>query len=71
MLIIKKNRFCGRSKNSEPRQDCEESCRKMRYKSHFRNGVSETFSEIATFRPKSSWLPPKGRACLEIFLSRL
>ena len=43
----------------------------MRYKSHFRNDVSETFREIATFRPKSSWLPPKGHACLEIFLSRL
>ena len=43
----------------------------MRCKWHFRNEVSETFSEIPAFRSKSSWLPPKGHASLEIFLSQL
>ena len=43
----------------------------MRCKWHFRNEVSETFTEISAFRPKSSWLPPKGDASLEIFLSQL
>ena len=33
--------------------------------------VSETFSEIPAFRPKSSWLSPKGHASLEIFLCQL
>ena len=36
-----------------------------------RNEVSETFSEIPSFRSKSSWLPPKGHASLEILLSQL
>ena len=52
-------------------KDFEECCRRMRCKWHFRNEVSETFSEILAFRPKSSWLPPKGHASLEIFLSQL
>ena len=36
-----------------------------------RNEVSETFSEIPSFRSKSTWLPPKGHASLEILLSQL
>ena len=55
----------------ELRKDFEEFCRRMRCKWHFHNEVSETFSEIPAFRPKSSWLPPKGHASLEIFLSQL
>ena len=55
----------------ELRKDFEEFCRRMRCKWHFRNEVSELFSEIPAFRPKSSWLPPKGHASLEIFLSQL
>ena len=55
----------------ELRKDFEEFCRRMRCKWHFRNEVSETFSEIPAFRPKLSWLPPKGHASLEIFLSQL
>ena len=51
----------------ELRKDIEEFCRRMRCKCHFRNEVSETFSEIPAFRPKSSWFPPKGLASLEIF----
>ena len=53
------------------RKDFEEFCRRMRCKWHFRNDVSETFSEIPAFRSKLSWLPPKGHASLEIFLSQL
>ena len=33
----------------EFRKDFEEFCRRMRYKWHFRNEVSETFSEIPAF----------------------
>ena len=43
----------------------------MRCKWHFRNEISETFSEIHAFRPESSWLQPKGHASLEIFLRQL
>ena len=43
----------------------------MRCKWHFYNDVSERFSEIPAFRSKSSWLPPKCHASLEIFLSQL
>ena len=53
----------------ELRKDFEEFRRRMRCKWHFRNEVSETFSEIPAFRPKSNWLPPKGHANLETFLS--
>ena len=49
----------------------EEFSRRMRGKWHFRNGVSENFSETPSFRPKSAWKPPKGNASLEMFLSRL
>ena len=53
------------------RKDSEEICRRMRYKWHFCNEVFETFGEIPAFRPKSSWLPPKGHAKLKIFLCQL
>ena len=43
----------------------------MKCKWDFRNEVSETFSKIPAFRPKSNWLPPKGHASLETFLSQL
>ena len=43
----------------------------MRCKWHFCNEVSETFSEIPTFRLKSNCLPPKGHVSLETFLSQL
>ena len=38
----------------ELRKYFEEFYRRMRYKWHFRNEVSETFIEIPAFRPKSS-----------------
>ena len=49
----------GKRTLNEPElhKDFEEFCRRMRCKWHFRNEVSETFSEIPAFRPKSSWLP--------------
>ena len=43
----------------------------MRCNWHFRNDLSENFSETPAFRPKSVWRPPKGHASLEVFLSRL
>ena len=55
----------------ELREDFQEFCHRMRCKWHFRNEVSETISEIPAFPPKSSWLPPKSHASLEIFLSQL
>ena len=55
----------------ELRKDFEEFGRRMRCKWYFRNEVSETFSEIAAFQPKSSWFPPKRHASLELFLSQL
>ena len=52
-------------------KDFKEFCRRMRCQWHFHNEVSETFIEIPAFQPKLSWLPPKGHASLEIFLSQL
>lgn len=43
----------------------------MRCKWHFRNEVSENFSEVPAFRLKSKWNPPTGSPALELFLSRL
>jgi len=53
------------------RQDFNSFCRRMRLKWHFRNEVTENFSEVPAFRPKSNWNPPKGSAALELFLGRL
>ena len=55
----------------ELRKDFEKFSRTMRCKWHFRNEVSENFSETPSFRPKSVWKPPKGYASLEVFLSQL
>ena len=55
----------------ELRKDFEEFSRRMRCKWHFRNELSENFSETPAFRPKSVWKPPKGHPSLEVFLSRL
>ena len=51
--------------------DFENCARKMRCKWHFRNNVTENFSEVPAFRTKSKWQPPKGSPSLEVFLSRL
>ena len=55
----------------ELKSDFEEFCRCMRIKWHCRNESSENFSEIPSFRPKSSWKPPKGNPNLELFLSKV
>ena len=52
-------------------KDFEEFSRRMRSKWHFRNELSENFSETPAFRPKSVLKPPKGQASLEVILSRL
>ena len=67
-----KGYFCSKTLNEpELRNDFEEISRRMQCKWHFRNEVSENFSETPSFRPKSVWKPPKGHASLEVFLSRL
>ena len=43
----------------------------MRCKWHFRNALSESFSETPAFRAKSLWKPPNSHGSLEVFLSRL
>ena len=43
----------------------------MRIKWHFRNEPSENFSEIPSFKPKSSWKPPNANLNLEMFLSKV
>ena len=60
-------------KVNEPefRRDFEEFCRSMRIKWHFRNEISEDFSEVPAFSPKSSWNPPQGHPNLEVYLSQV
>ena len=41
----------------------------MRCKRNCRNELTNNFSQIPTFRPKSEWKPPKGHASLEYFFS--
>ena len=53
----------------ELRKDCDEFCRQMRIKWHFRNESSENFSTMPAFRSNSSWKPPTGHPNLEVFLS--
>ena len=53
----------------ELRRDFEDFCKKMRIKWHFRNDLSEDFSQIPAYRPKSAWKPPIGHPNLEVFLS--
>jgi len=54
------------------RNDFNEFCRRIRCKWYFRGAeVTENFSEIPSFRTKSTWNPPKGSASLEVFLGRV
>ena len=43
----------------------------MRIKWYFRNEISENFSEVPAFSPKSSWKPPHGHPNLEVYLSQV
>ena len=54
----------------ELRRDFNEFCRRMRLKWHFRD-EPQGFNETPAFTPKSTWHPPKGHACLEVFLSQV
>ena len=53
------------------RRDFNEFSRKMRCKWYFRDEPSEEFSEIPAFKPKSTWKPPAGDPCVELFLSKM
>ena len=59
-------------KMNEPEliHDFNDFCRRMRLKWHFRDEPN-TFSETPAFRPKSTWVPPKGHPCLKVFLSQV
>ena len=43
----------------------------MRIKWYFRNEISESFSEVPAFSPKSSWKSPQGHPNLEVYLSQI
>ena len=43
----------------------------MRCKWFFRNEIPLTSNAISTFKPKSTWKPPKGQPCLEMFLMKV
>ena len=45
--------------------------RRMRIKWHLRNEISEDFSEVPAFSPKSSWNPPQCHPNLEVYLSQV
>ena len=53
------------------RRDFDDFSRKMRCKWYFRNELSDYFSEVPAFKPKSLWKPPAGHPCVELFLSKL
>ena len=52
-------------------RDFDDFSRKMRYKWHFRNKSQDIPSQVSTFKPKSTWNPPKGSPVLELFLSKV
>ena len=54
----------------ELRHGFNDFCKRMRLIWHFRD-EPDTFSETPAFRPKSTWVPPKGHPCLEVFLSQV
>ena len=53
------------------RRDFEGFGRKMECKWYFRNESQDIPSGVSTFKPKSSWNPPKGSPVLELFLSKV
>ena len=50
----------------ELRHNLNDFCRSMRLKWYFHD-EPDTFSETPALRPKSTWVPPKGYPCLEVF----
>ena len=55
----------------ELRRGFKEFCRCMRIKLYFQNKISENFSEVPAFSPKSSSNPPQGHPDLEEYLSQV
>ena len=53
---------------ADPKRDFVDFSRKMRCKWHFRNDITENFSETSVFHNKSTWNPPQGHPVLEMFL---
>ena len=53
------------------RRDFNKLSRQMRYKWKFSDELSNDFSEIPSFRPKSTWKPPGGDPCVEKYLSKM
>ena len=53
------------------RLDFNEISRKMWSKWYFRDEPSKAFSEIPTFRLKSTWKPPASNLCVELFLDKM
>ena len=54
----------------ELKQDFNDFCRRIRLKWYFRDETQE-FSKTPAFSTKSTWNPPKGHPCLEVFLSQV
>ena len=61
------------NKINEPelRRDFENFCRQMRLKWFFRNEPTPSFSETPACKTKSSWNPPKGHSCLDLYLNQV
>ena len=61
------------NKINEPelKRDFENFLRQMRLKWFLGNEPTPSFSETPTFKAKSSWNPPKGYPCLEVYLSQV
>ena len=53
------------------KEDCEEFCRQMRLKWHFRDEPTPEFGTRPALNPKSAWKPTNNGASLEPFLSQI
>ena len=53
------------------RRDFNEFSRKMRCKWDFKDKPFNDFSEISSFKSKSTWKPAAGDICVEIFLRKI
>ena len=54
----------------ELKQDFNDFFTRLRIKWYFRDETQE-FSETPALSTKSTWNPPKGHRCLEVFLSQV
>ena len=61
----------GLINEAELKQDFNDFCRRMCLKLYFRDETQQEFSETPAFSTKSTWNPPKGHPCLEVFLSQV